>query len=126
MLPKEAKIMVVDDMKMIRTAIKKYLAELGYENTVEAANGREAVAKFSSEKPAMVFMDIVMPDMSGNEALNEIRKTDQATPIVMLTSVAEEGMVKECSSAGILGYILKPLNTDNGPGMLSSMLGKVG
>lgn len=126
MLPKEAKIMVVDDMKMIRTAIKKYLGELGYENTVEAGSGREAVAKFSAEKPAIVFMDIVMPDMTGNEALSEIRKSDQVTPIVMLTSVAEENMVKECSDAGILGYILKPLNTDNGPGMLSAMLGKVG
>jgi DNA-binding NarL/FixJ family response regulator len=64
--------------------------------------------------------------MTGNEALTEIRKSDKRTPIVMLTSVAEESMVKECSDAGILGYILKPLNTDNGPSMLSSMLDKVG
>jgi len=126
MLPKEAKIMVVDDMKMIRTAIKKYLGELGYENTVEAANGREAVDVFSTEKPAMVFMDIVMPEMTGNEALSEIRKSDKNTPIVMLTSVAEESMVNECSASGILGYILKPLNTDNGPGVLSEMLSRAG
>jgi len=126
MLPKEAKIMVVDDMKMIRSAIKKYLGELGYQNTVEASNGKEAVDIFSSEKPEMVFMDIVMPEMTGNQALVEMRKNDKVTPIVMLTSVADESMVQECSDAGILGYILKPLNTDNGPGMLSDMLDKVG
>ena len=125
MLPKEAKIMVVDDMKMIRTAIKRYLGELGYQNTVEAANGREAVDVFTTEKPEMVFMDIVMPEMTGNEALVEMRKGDKNTPIVMLTSVADESMVKECSDAGILGYILKPLSTDNGPGMLSDMLAQV-
>jgi len=126
MLSKEAKIMVVDDMKMIRTAIKRYLGELGYQNTVEASNGKEAVDVFSTERPEMVFMDIVMPEMTGNQALVEMRKTDKNTPIVMLTSVADETMVQECSDAGILGYILKPLNTDNGPDMLSSMLGKVG
>lgn len=125
MLAKEAKIMVVDDMKMIRTAIRKYLADLGYENTIEASNGLEAVQKFEADQPSFVFMDIVMPVMTGNEALQEIRKKNKDTPIVMLTSVAEESMVQECSESGILGYILKPLNTDNGPSLLSDMLAKV-
>lgn len=125
MLPKESKIMVVDDMKMIRTAIIRYLGDLGYMNTIEASNGKEAVEKFGKEHPDMVFMDIVMPEMTGNEALGEIRKIDNKnTPIVMLTSVAEEGMVEECASAGILGYVLKPLNSDNGPGILSGLLEK--
>lgn len=125
MLAKEAKILVVDDMKMIRSAIKKYLAALGYQNTVEAANGREAVAVFSTEKPALVFLDIIMPEMKGNEALVEIRKSDQDTPIVMLTSLAEESTIAACTEAGILGYILKPLTLETGPGVLSEMLAKV-
>lgn len=124
MLPKESKIMIVDDMKMIRTAIKRYLNTLGYGNTVEASNGKEAVEMFSTESPDFVFMDIVMPEMTGNQALNEIRKKDKNTPIVMLTSVAEEGMVQECLSAGILGYALKPINVETGPAVLSGFLNK--
>lgn len=124
MLPKESKILIVDDMKMIRTAIKRYLSTLGYDNTVEASNGKEAVELFSSEHPDFVFMDIVMPEMTGNLALSEIRKTDKKTPIVMMTSVAEEGMVRECLAAGILGYALKPINAENGPELLSGFLAK--
>ena len=124
MLPKESKIMVVDDMKMIRTAIKQYLGQLGYQNTVEASNGKEAIEKFDTESPDFVFMDIVMPVMTGDQALTEIRKKNKATPIVMLTSVAEESMVKECISAGITGYALKPINAENGPQVLSEFLNK--
>ena len=125
MLPKNAKIMIVDDMKMIRTAIKKYLGSLGYENIVEAVDGEDALKQYAQEKPAIIFMDVVMPNITGDDALKIIREGDKKTPIIMLSSVAEKSVMEACEKEGILGYILKPLTLQTGPQVLSSMLEKV-
>ena len=77
MLPKTAQIMIVDDMKMIRTAIRKYLVSLGYANVVEAVDVEDALKQYAVEKPAMIFMDVVMPNVSGDEALKVIREGDK-------------------------------------------------
>ena len=118
----DKKILVVDDLRMVRTSIKRYLSQLGYDNVAEAVNGIDAVEKFSSEKPDMLFMDIVMPGLNGNEALRQIRAVDQSTPVVMLSSVADQDIIDECESLGISGYIVKPLTMDNGAETLSQFL----
>ncbi len=125
MLPKHARILIVDDMKMIRTAIRKYLTSLGYENIAEAVDGEDALKQYASERPRIIFMDVVMPNISGDEALKIIRQGDKITPVVMITSVAENGVMASCKEQGILGYILKPLTVQTGPQALSGMLDKV-
>ena len=122
MIDKETKILVVDDMSMIWKSIIKYLSILGYENTVEADNGLEAVNKFKKESPGIVFMDVVMPEMTGDLALEEMRKENTDTPIIMLSSVAEKTTVNKCRKLGASGYILKPLTMDTGPGELNKYL----
>jgi two-component system chemotaxis response regulator CheY len=125
MLPKEATILIVDDMRLIRSAMKMYLKSLGYDNVIEAGDGKEALQKYQSDKPGFVFLDIVMPQMTGDEVLKEIRKTDKNTPVVMLTSVADEKTIQACQQAGIVGYAIKPINKENGPQLLSEFLAKV-
>lgn len=118
----DKKIMIVDDMKMVRSSLKLYLRELGYKNFVEAENGHEAVDKHSSERPDFIFMDMVMPEMNGSEALRIIRAKSLETPIVMLTSVADDDVVRECESLGIEGYVVKPLTRETGPEVLGRFL----
>lgn len=118
----DKKIMIVDDMKMIRTSLKIYLKELGYENIIEAENGKDAVEKHTSEQPDFIFMDVVMPEMNGDQALKKIRENSTQTPIVMLTSVADKDVIDECKSLGIDGYIIKPLTKETGPEILARFL----
>lgn len=125
MLPKTAKIMVVDDMKLMRTSLRNFLKTLGYEKVVEAIDGQDAVNKHAMEEPHFIFMDIVMPNLNGNEALRQIREADKKVPIVMLTSVSDENLIKECEALGIVGYLLKPLTRETGPAMLAGMLERV-
>jgi len=125
MLSEDSKILIVDDMKMIRSAIKNFLKKLGYQNFIEAGDGTEAVEKHNMERPDFIFMDIVMPNMTGDQALKKIRESDKDTPVVILTSVSEENLVKECEDLGITGFVLKPLNKDTGSQVLSSVLDKV-
>ncbi|MBE9541229.1 MAG: response regulator transcription factor [Proteobacteria bacterium] len=122
MINKEAKILVVDDMGMIRKSIIKYLSTLGYENIVEAGNGLEAVDTFKKESPEIVFMDIVMPEMTGDEALEKMREVNSETPIIMLSSVAEKGTIKKCKELGASGYILKALTMETGADELNKYL----
>jgi CheY-like chemotaxis protein/CheY-specific phosphatase CheX len=121
-IQKSDKILVVDDSKFLRLSIKRFLNSLGYENIVVAANGVEAVEMHAKEKPAIIFMDIVMPEMTGDEALKKIRATDSNTPIVMLTSVTDYTVIERCNQVGVSGFILKPLTAENGPSRLKEFL----
>ena len=122
MIDKNKKVLVVDDMGLIRKSIRKYLLELGYTSTLEASNGVEAIETFKQESPAVVFMDIVMPEMCGDDALQKMRELDTDIPIVMLTSVAEKKMIEHCKKLGATGYIIKPLTIETGPVELNKYL----
>lgn len=124
MLSTSSKILVVDDMKMIRSSMKRYLSTMGYNNIVFAEDGQQAVEMHWQERPEFIFMDVVMPNATGVEALEMIRDGDKKTPVVMLTSVAEESVMKKCEQLGILGYILKPLTMETGPDVLKEFLAK--
>jgi len=119
---KGGKVLVVDDSNFIRMVVKKYLRKIGYENTVEASNGREAIEMYKKENPDIIFMDYVMPLMTGYEALQEIRLVDKAVPIVMFTSVSDQNVVDECKALGISGYVIKPLTAEDGPDKLLEFL----
>ena len=82
------KILIVEDEDMIREGISDYLTDCSYE-TIQAADGQEALEKFSSYEIALVLLDIQMPKLSGLEVLAEIRKTSQV-PVLMLTAFQDE------------------------------------
>ena len=125
MLSHDARILIVDDMRMVRTAIKHYLTSLGYKNLIEAENGAEAVKRFKDNKIDFIFMDIVMPIMTGLEALKEIRELDNNVPTAMISSVADQKMIGDCMLLGAIGYILKPISAETGPETLKKVLDKV-
>ena len=124
MLDQNALILIVDDMKLVRSAIKRYLSTLGYNNVIEAENGAEAVKKFKDNKVSFIFMDVVMPIMTGAEALKKIREEDSEVAITMLSSVADQKTIDDCKIYNILDYILKPVNADTGPETIKRALGK--
>lgn len=122
MLSKEAKILVADDSRVIRMAVKRMLAELGYANVIEAADGAEAVKTYHSQKPDLIMLDIVMPNMNGDEALREIRIKDESTPVLMLSSVARESQIESCKALGITEFITKPITAQTGVERLQPIL----
>jgi len=121
-LPKESKILVVDDSSMIRKALRRFLAGLGYENVIEANDGVTAVESVKSEAPDFLFMDVVMTEMNGNEALKNIRASGSNVPVVMLSSVTDKGLVDECQESGVSGFIFKPIQADNGAAIIKEYL----
>lgn len=112
MLNKDSKILIVDDSRVVRMAMKKLLSNLEYSNFIEAGDGQEAVDMYQSEKPALIIMDIIMPNMNGDEALAKIRESDKDTPVIILSSFAKESKVDTCRELGITEFITKPFSPD--------------
>ncbi|MBA6264417.1 MAG: CheY-like chemotaxis protein/CheY-specific phosphatase CheX [Colwellia sp.] len=121
-LPQDSKILLVDDSAMIRKALKRFLAGLGYENVIEADDGSTAVEAVKNEAPDFLFMDVVMTQMNGNEALKVIRASGSNVPVVMLSSVTDKALVDECQQSGVSGFIFKPIQANNGAEIIKDYL----
>jgi two-component system, chemotaxis family, chemotaxis protein CheY len=107
-----AKILVVDDSSLMRLVLKNFITKEGHE-VIEAIEGNEAIRKFKSEKPAMVFLDILMPNgLDGISALKEIKKYDSDAKVVMVTSVKEQKEFEEAKKLGVKGYLNKPFSRE--------------
>ncbi len=106
------KILIADDSAFMRIYLKRILAEAGYKDTIESADGREMLIRYEQERPDLVILDIIMPDMDGLEALHELMRLDPKVNVVMVTAVGQEYMMKECNKAGVKGYIVKPFKEE--------------
>ncbi len=105
------KILAVDDEKHILRLVQINLEKAGYE-VLTGTNGREAVEKVRAEKPDLVVMDVMMPEMDGFEALQTL-KADPATadvPVIMLTAKAQDADVFHGWQSGADLYLTKPFN----------------
>lgn len=106
------RILVVDDAIFMRNIIKDILAEEGYSIVGEAGNGEEAIEKCKALTPDIVTMDIVMPVMSGIEAVREIKKLNRNVKIVMCSALGQESLVMEAIEAGASDFITKPFKKE--------------
>lgn len=102
------KILVVDDESDQCEVISYYLANRGYE-VITANSTREALAKLLMERPALILLDIRMPEMDGIECLRRIRKLDEEIPVIMVTCVTDLDTAQKALELGAVDYITKPL-----------------
>lgn len=103
------KVMVCDDSIFVRKKMRDILALLGVNNVIEAENGQQAVDKYKSENPTLVFMDIIMPEKDGVEALSEIIAFDSGARVVMASSVGTQKNLKDAIVAGAYDFLQKPI-----------------
>ncbi len=102
------KILVADDEHGICEAFRRVLESEGHTPLV-ASTGREAVEIFRRERPAAVFMDVQMPDASGLDALQEIRRIDPQVPVVVMTAHGSVQTAMRALTLGAFDYLGKPL-----------------
>lgn len=106
-------ILVVEDNDTIRDAFSILLGESGY-RVLQAATGAEALALSTSERPDLVLMDLGLPDENGLEVTRQLKSDEgtRAIPVVALTGRALETNERECMEAGCVGYLAKPIDTE--------------
>lgn len=107
------KILVVDDDIAINELIKVNLELCGY-NVVQAFDGIKGFALCKQEKPSLVVLDVMMPDVDGFTVAQRIRKNDetQNTPILMLTALSELNDKVKGFNIGIDDYLVKPFEME--------------
>src|SRR5262245_35869631 len=94
--PPVLSVLIVDDALFMRSMIRDILTNTGRFDVVgEASNGREAVEKYAALKPALVTMDIVMPELDGIEATRAILRKDPEATIIMCSALGQEALVIE-------------------------------
>lgn len=109
-----AKIMVVEDSNLMIAVITNFIRKADKGLTVISANnGIQAIDKYQSERPDLVFMDIKMPVMDGMAALEKIRALDQKAKVVMCTSLKEPEQEAKAFELGAKGYIKKPFSSED-------------
>jgi two-component system, chemotaxis family, chemotaxis protein CheY len=117
------KILSADDSAFMRKLLIKSLNKIGYNDIIEVENGKDAVARFKSDKPDLVLLDIVMKEEYGTEALKEIMALDPGAKVIMVSSVGQEKVVQEAMSSGAKAFIAKPFKEPELEAKIKEILG---
>src|SRR5712691_9382724 len=104
------KVLVIDDEPPIRKLLRMGLSTQGYE-ILEASNGKLAL-ELLEQNPAMIILDLGLPDIQGHELLRMIRGRNDSVPIVVLSSRGDEAAKVAALDLGADDYVTKPFGTD--------------
>jgi len=120
------RFLIVDDSSTMRRIIINTLNKLGFDQTVEAANGREGIERLDAGVADIVITDWNMPEMSGLEFLRQIRAQERTRdlPVLMVTTNAAKDDIVEALRAGVSNYVVKPFTTDTFREKIDAVLGK--
>ncbi|WHY63640.1 response regulator [Cytobacillus firmus] len=105
-----ARILIVDDAKFMRVTLSSILKKADHEIVGEGENGKDAVDLFVNLKPDLVMMDITMPEMSGLEAVREIKRDNPNAKVIMCSAMGQQKVVVESIEAGAKDFIIKPFD----------------
>jgi len=102
-------VLVADDSRLIRVAVRKIVEQLGHE-VIEAADGAEAIVQAMAREPDMIFLDWVMPEKDGLEVLAQLHKMPQIAdiPVCLLTSEMDAAEIRKAAKYNVKDYLSKP------------------
>ncbi len=105
-------VLIVDDMRSMRSIVKQVLTDMGFKNLQEAGDGSEALSVLRAKNVDLVICDVEMPKMSGIELLDEVEKDEELNqiPFIMLTALNNRDKVIEILEHKVTDFVLKPIN----------------
>ncbi len=105
---KKITVLLADDNHLVRRDIRELLElEADIKIVGEASNGVSAVAMAKELRPALVLMDVAMPQLNGLQATREILKALPDTKVLMISSHDDDVYAEEAANSGAVGYVLK-------------------
>ena len=107
-----ATVLVVDDSAFMRNMLKNIISQAGASVVGEAADGQEAIDKTNELKPQIIFLDIMMPNVNGLDALKQIKSDHPDIKVVMCTSAGQEKIIGEAVETGASEFVKKPFKPD--------------
>jgi len=116
------KILIVDDSAFTRGIHRQVIQNEGYQ-AVEAASGAEALDLFKKEKPDLVMMDLLMPDMDGMDVTKKILEIQPKAKIVICSTDRQKTRQAEAKQVGAVGFLTKPIDKKKMADTLRNILG---
>jgi len=104
------KVLIVDDSAFMRMLLKEKLSNIGQTEILEASSGKQAIEITKKQKPDLVLLDVILPDINGENVLSNIRKAGIESKVIMITAVGQKPIIERCEKMGISGYIVKPFD----------------
>lgn len=106
------RVLIADDEETIREGLKKLIEsyDIGLSVIATAEDGEVAMDLINEYKPEIILMDINMPFIDGLEIIEEIRKTDQNTKIIIISGYNQFDYAQKALELGVFSYLLKPIN----------------
>jgi len=105
-------VLICDDSRALRMLSSGMLAEHGFQVVAEAGDGLAAVSQYRACKPDVVLLDLVMPELDGKQALQQILALDANARVVILSSLGAQSDVEDCLRMGASSYLQKPIDAD--------------
>lgn len=104
-----ARVVVVDDTAFMRHRLRDLLEAGGFEVVAEGGDGAEALALYAEHLPDLLTLDLVMPRMTGIEALAELRSRHPNARVIVCSSLNDQPTILEAIRLGARDYLIKPL-----------------
>ena len=105
-------IMIVDDAAFMRRVIKNTLTPGGFDRFVEVEDGEKVLEAYRENRPALVLLDITMPNRSGLEVLDDILGEDPEAKVIMCSAMGQEMVIAQAIASGARDFIIKPFKKD--------------
>lgn len=122
MTAEPVRVLLCDDHEMVRAGLRSFFdVQDGIEVVGEAGTAEQALALIGRTRPDVVLMDLVLPGMSGVEAVRRISADHPAVKVLVLTSFSSDSTVLEAVRAGAAGYLLKDVNPTELAGALKTV-----
>jgi two-component system chemotaxis response regulator CheY len=106
------RVLIIDDLPFMRTAIRDVLEEAGMEVAGEAENGRDGILLYMRTQPDVVLLDIVMPVMDGITALERLIRQYPGARIIMCSALGEQELIVRAIQLGARDFIVKPFQPE--------------
>ena len=119
----ELKIWVCDHANLARKQLKDIIKTLGDPSFFEASDGQKAVDMYKEINPNLVFLDIIMPNKDGNDAIKEIIEYDPNATIFIASSVGTQTQLKSALENGAKDFVQKPLDSNQVINLLEKYIG---
>ncbi|MFH2010036.1 MAG: response regulator [bacterium] len=109
----EVIVLVVDDEELVRSSVGRMVRQLGYQ-VESATDGVDALRRYQELKQdsTLVMLDLVMPNMGGEQALRELKKLDPGVKILIMSGHSDDARVESLRDAGAAGFLPKPFSID--------------
>lgn len=106
-----SRILITDDSAFQRKIIASILNKAGFE-TIFAVNGSEGLVRAAEDRPDLIVLDLLMPEMDGFEMMKHIHEQDLGIPVVVITADIQDSTREKCRALGAAGCINKPVKKD--------------